>query len=41
MLDDNDVDKILFIVPLAEGRHLEVSPIGKLDLDLLGVLFLM
>ncbi len=35
MLDGNGMDKILFIVPLAKGGHLEVS--RQLDLDLLGV----
>jgi hypothetical protein len=40
-LDGDDVDKIFFVVPLAKGGHLEISPIGKLDLDLLGVPLLM
>jgi hypothetical protein len=41
MLDGNDVDQIFFIVPLAEGGHLKICPIGLLDLDLLDVSLLV
>jgi hypothetical protein len=39
MLDGNDVDEILFIIPLAKGRYQEVSPLGNLTLTCLVSLF--
>ncbi len=41
MLDVKDVNQLFLIVPLAKGGHLEISPIGQLDLDLLGVYLLV
>jgi hypothetical protein len=41
MIDSNDVDQVFFVVPLAKGRHLEISPIKQLDLDLPGVSLLV
>ncbi len=35
--DGNDVDEIFLIVTSSIRRHLEVRPIGKLDLDFLGL----
>ncbi len=37
MQNGDDVDKILLVVARAKGRHLELSPIRKFNLDLLGL----
>ncbi len=36
--DGNDVDEVLFVVPVPKSGHLEVGSIWHLDLDLLGFL---
>ncbi len=41
MHDGNDVDKIFLIVTSSIGGHLELSPVGELDLDLFRFPFLV
>jgi hypothetical protein len=41
MQDGNDVDKIFLVITRAIGRHLELSPVRELDLDLFCFLILV
>jgi hypothetical protein len=34
MQDSNDVDELFLVVTSCVGGHLELSPVGELDLDL-------